>query len=606
MLLSGRVPESGPTVVSAGEERTLGFEPVQPGHVLESLARSIGSVPRVLLLDTTHDATEVAVTSPSSDAMPSPAERGGRYHLFGEIARGGMGSVLMGRDPDLGREVAIKVLREDLRDNDELVRRFVEEAQIGGQLQHPGVVPIYELGTFADHRPFFCMKFVRGQTLASLLAARSAPADDRPRFLAIFAAIAQTMAYAHTRGVIHRDLKPSNVMVGSFGEVQVMDWGLAKVLGREGVVDLATDGDARPGETLLATARSASDSTLSHAGSVMGTPSYMAPEQARGENDRIDERADVFALGSILCEILTTTPAFQGPTSTEILRLAARGDTADALARLEASGADAELVALTSQCLAPDLVDRPEDAQAVSASFTAYLDGVQDRLRQSELAEAAAKARAAEEAKRRRLTVVLAATALLALMSGGGGYVWDQHQKAERQARTAHVVNEALADAARLRGEAQAARPVDPARWAEAISAARRRRGTAGPGRGERPAQGPGKRLAGPACPRAGRRHRAGPPPVGRPRAARRARSAPRPTRRAPRPQADRRRLRRRLPQGGAGPRRDPAGRGGQVARGAVRAGRAGRLSRRLVPHPQAGRSARGGLETTGGSRAGG
>ncbi len=141
-----------------------------------------------------------------------------------------MGSILKGRDPDLGRDVAIKVLREDHRDNGDLVRRFVEEAQIGGQLQHPGVVPIYELGTFADKRPFFSMKLVKGQTLADLLAGRPGPADDLPRFLSIFAAMAQTMAYAHTRGVIHRDLKPSNVMVGSFGEVQVMDWGLAKVL----------------------------------------------------------------------------------------------------------------------------------------------------------------------------------------------------------------------------------------------------------------------------------------------------------------------------------------------------------------------------------------
>ena len=159
-----------------------------------------------------------------------------------------MGSILKGRDPDLGRDVAIKVLREDLRDNGDMVRRFVEEAQIGGQLQHPGVVPIYELGTFADKRPFFSMKLVKGQTLADLLADRTGPADDLPRFLSIFAAIAQTIAYSHTRGVIHRDLKPSNVMVGSFGEVQVMDWGLAKVLPRGGVVADAKAGqERRPG-----------------------------------------------------------------------------------------------------------------------------------------------------------------------------------------------------------------------------------------------------------------------------------------------------------------------------------------------------------------------
>ena len=177
--------------------------------------------------------------------------------------------------------------------------------------------------------------------------------SDLPRFLSIFEAIAQTVAYAHARGVIHRDLKPSNVMVGSFGEVQVMDWGLAKVLPRGGLADDAQAGRQDRQETVIATARSGSDDAdRSHAGSVMGTPSYMAPEQARGEIDRIDERADVFALGAILCEVLTGEPAFLGRSSGEIQRKAALGDTADALTRLGACGADAELVALAKACLA--------------------------------------------------------------------------------------------------------------------------------------------------------------------------------------------------------------------------------------------------------------
>ena len=129
-----------------------------------------------------------------------------------------------------------------LEDNGQ-ARSFVEEAQIGGQLQHPGVVPIYELGTFGEGRPYFTMKLVKGQTLGELLAERESPAVDLPRFLNIFHQMCQTMAYAHARDVIHRDLKPSNVMVGSFGEVQVMDWGLAKVLPRGGVVD---DAGPRP------------------------------------------------------------------------------------------------------------------------------------------------------------------------------------------------------------------------------------------------------------------------------------------------------------------------------------------------------------------------
>ncbi len=297
-----------------------------------------------------------------------------------------MGSVLKGHDPDIGRDVALKVLREDFRNDADMVRRFLEEIQIGGQLQHPGIVPIYEIGAFADHRPFFSMKLVKGDTLAQLLGGRKHPGDELPRFLSIFESIAQTVAYAHARGVIHRDLKPSNVMVGSFGEVQVMDWGLAKVLPRGGVVDDEQAGKLPKGETIIATARSGSaDSDLSRAGSVLGTPSFMAPEQARGEIDRVDERADVFALGSILCEILSGQPAFTGRTAGEIQRKAAVGDLADAFARLDASGADAELIALARDCLAREPADRPRTAAIVSDRVTAYLAGVQERLRRSEL-----------------------------------------------------------------------------------------------------------------------------------------------------------------------------------------------------------------------------
>ena len=215
------------------------------------------------------------------------------------------------------------------------------------------------------------MKLVKGQTLAELLATRrpsgpthkpEAPAKvlagdpslalqacevrsaDLPRFLSILEQVCQTIAYAHARGVIHRDLKPSNVMVGAFGEVQVMDWGLAKVLPRGDAADRMPQ-DLH--ETDVMTIRSDCGTDASRAGSIVGTPSYMAPEQARGELDQVDERADVFGLGAILCEILTGKPPFVGETREEVRKNAAQGDMADALDRLGTCAADSELISLT-------------------------------------------------------------------------------------------------------------------------------------------------------------------------------------------------------------------------------------------------------------------
>jgi serine/threonine-protein kinase len=444
---------------------TADLRPPVPG-VLETLSAGVGAVPHVLLRDT-DGGPEPPV------CRPGGGDPGGgtRYRIDGEIARGGMGAVLRGRDPDLGRDVALKVLREDFRNEPDMVRRFIEEAQIGGQLQHPGIVPIYEMGAFADRRPFFSMKLVKGDTLARLLAARKDPHDGLSRQLTIFEAVAQTVAYAHARGVIHRDLKPSNVMVGAFGEVQVMDWGLAKVLARGGVSDDAEAGKLHRDETVIATARSGSaDSDLSRAGSVLGTPSYMAPEQARGEIERVDERVDVFALGSILCEVLTGRPAFVGRNSGEIQRTAALGDTSDALARLDASGADADLIALAKCCLAREAEDRPATAGGVSDRVTAYLAGVQDRLRRAELERV-------EERARRRLTTVAAAALILLSLLGGVGYAWNQRRHAERMAKTRRGVDEALADASRLLGEARSAPPGDVGRWSAAVAAATRAEG---------------------------------------------------------------------------------------------------------------------------------
>jgi len=496
------------------EPRTASHSPAPGTSRVVSLLTSLGlgsaELPQVLLRELPDEPEPLA--RPRSTEMPPSGAGVNRYQLQGEIARGGMGAILKGRDVDLGRDLAIKVLLEAHQGNPEVVRRFVEEAQIGGQLQHPGVVPVYELGTFSDRRPYFAMKLVKGRTLASLLAegkdrvgrdSSDSPRpsgervaegrvrgsglppthDDLPRFLSIFEAVCQTMAYAHARGVIHRDLKPSNVMVGSFGEVQVMDWGLAKVLPQGGVAD---EGESQPiHETIIMTVRrgSAGSGSESQAGSVLGTPSYMAPEQARGEVDRIDERADVFGLGAILCEILSGQPPFVGSTREEIRARAARGDLADALDRLEQCDADAELIELARSCLRSERDRRPRNAGEVAGRITAYLVGVQERFKAAELGRVEAQTRAEEaqartviERSRRRRTVALAALVLITAGVIGGGWTYLARQRTARLMATTRVVTEALAEAERLRGQAQAAAVGEMTKWSEAIGAAKHAR----------------------------------------------------------------------------------------------------------------------------------
>jgi serine/threonine-protein kinase len=303
---------------------------------------------------------ETPVDVPPELGTPAAVEVRVCYRLGREIGRGGMGTIFEGRDAELGREVAVKVLRETHAGDPQLAARFAEEARILGRLQHPAIVPMCELGRLADGRPYLTMRLIKGQTLAKLLADRPDPSRDRPHHLKIFEQVCQALAYAHSKSVAHLDLKPSNVMVGAFGEIQVMDWGLARVLpgGRP-----ATPED--PGSR----AKPAS-------GAVLGTPAYMSPEQAHGETDSVDERADVFGLGAILCEVLTGHPPYTGKDRHALLRRARRGDLADALRRLDACGADRELVGLARSCLAVHPNDRPGDAGKVAVVVTGYLETV--------------------------------------------------------------------------------------------------------------------------------------------------------------------------------------------------------------------------------------
>ncbi len=251
-----------------------------------------------------------------------------------------------------------------------------------------------------------------------------------------------------------------------------MDWGLAKVLREGGVADEAPAQPA-PALSVIATVRSGSDDDDSHAGSVLGTPAYMAPEQASGEIERVDRRADVFGLGSILCEILTGQPTYTGRTAAEIHRKAMRGDTAVALARLDGCGAESELIALAKDCLAVEPEDRPRDARLVADRITAYLAGVQARVQAAERERAVAVARAIEERRRRQVQLALAASVLAFLTLGGLSTTYYLQQRAERarlRVEQAAAVDRVVGRAVTLRDQARA-NPADLSRWEVALAA---------------------------------------------------------------------------------------------------------------------------------------
>jgi WD40 repeat protein len=429
--------------LEAGLAPTLGHQAaVVIGDANHSVLRSFEQTvdpPRVSLRDAKEEGADPVPRLNSLEIPDHNADS--RYRIDGEIARGGMGAILKGRDTDLGRDLAIKVLLDSHKNKPEMIQRFIEEAQIGGQLQHPGIAPVYELGQFSDQRPFFSMKLVKGETLSELLAARGDPLDDQATLLGIFEQMCQTMAYAHSRGVIHRDLKPANIMVGAFGEVQVMDWGLAKVLSAGGVADEKKAYTKHQDVSIIQTMRNVGSETQgrfgSHGsetqiGSVMGTPAYMPPEQALGEIDRLDERSDVFGLGAILCEILTGKPPYVGSDSTQVFRQASRGKLDGCFARLAACGGEQELIDLAKQMLAVEPEDRLRNAGAVAEAITKHLNGVQDRLKQAELAGAEANARAEELARRRKLHVAMAGLMLLiALGTGISATVYRQQREVQ-------------------------------------------------------------------------------------------------------------------------------------------------------------------------------
>ena len=270
-------------------------------------------------------------------AASAPDLSGTRYRLVEELGRGGMCTVFLAEDPSLGRRVALKVL--DVPDaSGDLALRLTQEAKILAGLEHPGIAPVHDVGRLKDGRVFYAMKFVEGPRLDAFAASKS----TLPERLRVFTRIVEAVAFAHDRGVLHRDLKPENIMVGAFGEVLVMDWGLAKARLHSSSTEAGPRSDASD------TPPPEGGPHTGH-GAVLGTPGYMAPEQERGEVEHLDARSDVYSLGAVLRFLLTVgTPPSHVPRS---------------------------LLAVCEKAMAEAKGDRYADALALNAEIARYLDG---------------------------------------------------------------------------------------------------------------------------------------------------------------------------------------------------------------------------------------
>jgi serine/threonine protein kinase len=289
------------------------------------------------------------------EGAETPDLAGTRYCLLDRIARGGMGVVYAAEDENLQRRVALKVLDVPGTDGD-LANRLVREARVLAALEHPGIVPVHDVGTLADGRVFYTMKFVEGQRLDKYIVSVTSIPDR----LRILLRICEAVAFAHARGVLHRDLKPANIMVGPFGEVLVMDWGLAKILCPG---DSKTTRAADPGATVFEKPKQSVDSgdsteisVVTGHGTVLGTPGYMSPEQARGDVELLDARSDIFSLGALLRFILTGHP--EGAPALGAVRL------------------DKSLSAICAKSTAASPAQRYPSVQEMALDISRYLDGL--------------------------------------------------------------------------------------------------------------------------------------------------------------------------------------------------------------------------------------
>jgi eukaryotic-like serine/threonine-protein kinase len=427
-----------------------------------------------LALTMTLDTLGPLLFSPNEGAFPTvppagagkPTSPGQRFHVLRPHARGGVGEVFVAYDEELHREVALKQVPQDHAGHQEIRSRFLLEAEITGSLEHPGVVPVYGLGRHRDGRPFYAMRFIRGRSLRQAIdsfhQAESPRRDPGERTLALrellgrFVDVCNTIAYAHSRGVLHRDLKPANIMLGKYGETLVVDWGLAKV-GEPREEDRVAKQDSaveRPPAVV------AVHSSATRVGATLGTPAFMSPEQARGQAAAVGPASDIYSLGATLYMLLTGHPPFEGTEVLVVLQHVVRGDFPPP--RQVNKNVPPPLDAICRKAMALQPEDRYGSALELAADVRRWLaDEPVSAYREPRLARCG-------RWMRQHKTVVAAATAALfaAVLLGSAAAVLLERQRVERQAerdrqeaRHRRGVEAAMYEMSRLQQQA---------RWAEA------------------------------------------------------------------------------------------------------------------------------------------
>ncbi len=436
-------------------ERSLAALDINPVH-RDGLAQLADPVIEASLV---HVGTSAARRHANSNAHDDPDRTaslsaagaladGQRFHILRPHARGGLGAVFVALDTELHREVALKQILDAHAEDAGSRQRFLLEAEVTGNLEHPGIVPVYSLGAFPGGRPYYAMRFIKGATLKEAIDrfhAAGASRHDAGRhslelhkLLRRFIDVCNAVDYAHSRGVLHRDLKPGNIIVGRHGETLVVDWGLAKAVGKA---------DPAAGErTLLPSSASSSSETLP--GSALGTPAYMSPEQAEGLLDRLGPRSDVYSLGATLYCLLTGKPPFAGDVA-EMLRAVQNGTFAPPREVDPSIDRSLEAICLKAMALAPE--DRYASAKALADDVERWMADEPP----SAVPEPFSR-RARRWAKRRRTAVTAAVAALLVGVIGLGAVLGVQARASAGLAAKNRQLEQTNTELAEARANVQA------------------------------------------------------------------------------------------------------------------------------------------------------